>query len=202
LTNGAGPEEVLLQSSQIDIPMDWSSDGRYILYRETDVKNGYDLLAVPVSGDKKSIPISTTPNEERDGQFSSDVRWVAYSSNVSGRAAIYVQPFPGPGGRVTVSTSGGAQPRWRHDGKEIFYLAPDKSLMSVPLKFSADGSAIEPGIPVPLFRTRILSNVALGGKQQYDVTRDGQRFLAIVAPDDAAASPITILLNWKHAKDN
>lgn len=199
LASGAGTEELFLNSPLSKLPADWSSDGRFILYRETHPENGYDLWAVPTSGDKKPIPVATTSNEERDGQFSRDVRWVAYSSNVSGRSEIYVQPFPGPGGKVPVSTVGGAQPRWRHDGKEIFYIAADNSLMSVPLKFSASGDSVEPDTPVLLFRTRIFSNVT-GGKQQYAVSRDGQRFLAIVPPEDAAVSPITVLLNWKPPK--
>jgi len=189
LANGAGSEELIVQSSQVTLPTDWSSDGRFILYRDTDPKNGLDLWALPTSGEKKPIPVATTSNEERDGQFSPDVRWVAYSSNVSGRSEIYVQPFPGPGGRVPVSTNGGAQPRWRHDGKEIFYIAPDNSLVSVPIKISASGDSIEPGTPGTLFRTRIFGNVILGGKQQYAVSRDGQRFLAIVPSADAAVSP-------------
>ena len=186
-----------MQSPQGKFPTDWSSDGRYILYREIDAKNGFDQWALPVYGDKKPIPLATTPFEERDGQFSPDVRWVVFSSSESGRSEIYVQPFPGPGGKVQISTNGGAQPRWRHDGKEIFYIAADNTLMSVPIKVSPAGDSVEPSAPVSLFRTRVFSNVVLGGKQQYAVSRDGQRFLMIVSAEDAAVSPITVLLNWK-----
>ena len=151
---------------------------------------------MPVSGDKKPIALVTTSFDERDGQFSPDVRWVAFSSNESGRSEIYVQPFPGPGGKVQISTNGGAQPRWRHDGKEIFYIAADNTLISVPIKLSTAGGSVEPSAPVSLFRTRVFSNVVLGGKQQYAVSHDGQRFLMLSA-EDAAVAPITVLLNWK-----
>jgi eukaryotic-like serine/threonine-protein kinase len=201
LASGVGPEEMLLQSPQNQLPSDWSADGRFILFRLTDQKNGYDLWALPTFGDRKSIPVATTLFEERDGQFSPDSRWVAYSSNESGRSEIYAQPFPEPGGKVQISTNGGTQPRWRHDGKEMFYLAPGNSLMSVPIKVSTGGDSLEPGPPVTLFRTRIVSNAVAGGRQEYAVARDGQRFLAVAASGDTAASPITILLNWKPPRN-
>lgn len=199
---GAGTEELILASAQNKLSADWSSDGRFILYRETDPKNGNDLKALPLFGEQKPIPIATTAFEERDGQFSPDVRWVAYSSNESGSPEIYVQPFPGSGGKVRISTNGGTQPRWRHDGKEIFFIGPDNSLMSAPIKLSQDGSAIEPGTPLPLFHTRLVATTyATGGKQQYTVSRDGQRFLLIASQEEAAQSPITVLLNWKPPKE-
>jgi Tol biopolymer transport system component len=201
LASGVGPEEMLLQGPQNQVPSDWSPDGRFILFRLTDQKNGYDLWALPTFGDRKPIPVATTLFEERDGQFSPDSRWVTYSSTESGRSEIYAQPFPGPGGKVQISTNGGAQPRWRHDGKEIFYIAPDNSLMSVPIHVSTRGDSLEPGPAVALFRSRIVANAVAGGKQEYAVTRDGQRFLAVAATGDTAASPITILLNWKPPRN-
>jgi Tol biopolymer transport system component len=177
---------------------DWSSDGRFILYRETDPKT-YDLYAWEL-GAKKRIPVAATPSAERDGQFSHDARWVAYASDESGPFEIYAQPFPGPGSKVRISTGGGLQPRWRRDGKEIFYVAPDNTLMSVPVQFSGPDS-MEPGAAVQLFRTNIINNPLFVPKPAYVVSPDGQRFLMIVF-DDTAASSITMLLHWKPPKEN
>jgi len=120
---------------------------------------------------------------------------MAYQSNESGRYEIYVQPFPGPGGKEPVSTNGGAQVRWRRDGKELFYIALDSRLMAVPIQLAAGGQAIEPGAPVPLFAARIGEVVPPLERQQYIVSSDGQRFLMNTVTDDAA--PITVILNWK-----
>ena len=91
------------------------------------------------SGDKKPFPFLKTPFDERDGQFSPDGKWIAYQSNESGRFEIYVQPFPGPGGKFQISADGGAQPRWNKNGKEIFYVSLDSKMMAVPVKLSPDG---------------------------------------------------------------
>ncbi len=119
------------------------------------------------------FPFVQTPFDEMTGQLSADGRWVAYESNESGSAQIYVRPFPGPGGQSQVSTAGGSQPRWRSDGKELFYVAPDSRLMAVPLTVSADNETLDSGAPVPLFVTRLASGSNIPGsvmsKPQYAV---------------------------------
>ena len=102
-------------------------------------------------GERKPFPVVQTPFDEAAGQLSPDGRWVAYQSNESGSVEIYVRPFPGPGGQWQVSTAGGSQPRWRSDGKELFYVAPDARLMAVPIAVGADSQTLESGAPVPLF---------------------------------------------------
>jgi Tol biopolymer transport system component len=150
---GAENEAVLGEESpQIKFPRDWSPDGRILLHSRTDDR-GANLWALPLDGDRKPFPVANTPFEELQGQFSPDGRWVAYQSNESGQNEIYVQPFPGPGGKWQVSTKGGASPRWRHDGQEVFYLAPDATLMAVPIRVR--GSSLEQDTPVALFRARI-----------------------------------------------
>ena len=110
-----------------------------------------------------------------------------------------MQPFMERGGKLQISTGGGIAPRWRDDGKELFYVAPDGTLMGVPIAVSKDGKALEPGKPVPLVSARIVSRGYVGAdKPQYAVTPDGQRFL-IVVPGDEAPSPVTLILNWKPA---
>jgi hypothetical protein len=120
-----------------------------------------------------------------------------YRSNESGRDEIYVQAFPGPAGKQQVSTAGGSQPRWRRNGKELFYVAADTKLMSVPVALPAEGQTLKVGVPVPLFRTRLVG--VDQPKAQYAVAPDGQRFLMNVIADEATASLITIVQNWTAA---
>jgi len=132
--------------------------------------------------------------EERNGQFSPDGRWVAYQSNVTGRFEIYVQPFPDPGGKWQVSTAGGTFPRWRADGKELFFIAPNAKLMSAPITTS--GPTLEAGSPTALFQTHIVSGGLAGLQSQYAVSRDG-RFLINTQVEESNTTPITLILNWK-----
>ena len=123
------------------------------------------------------------------GVIGADGRWIAYESNETGRVEVFVQPFPGPGRNWQISTSGGTVPQWRGDGREIFYLAPDNRLMAVPVKLDASTPAVDAGIPVALFPVR--------PGTFYAATPDGQRFLINTPVDEATASPITVVLNWK-----
>ena len=181
-------------------PEDWSSDGRFLLYFQNDPKTGYDLWVLPLFGERKPFPFVNTSFIERNGQFSPDGRWVAYESNESGRNEIYVQAFPGPGGKWQVSTGGGIEPRWRRDGKELFYIALDGKLMAAPIQ--AAGQALEAGAPISLFQTRIVGGGQSGWRQQYAVAPDGQRFLINITVDESTASPITIVTNWARALKN
>jgi hypothetical protein len=146
-----------------------------------------------MAGGGKPVPVAPSRFNERDGQFSPDGRWVAYGSDDSGRSEIYVQPFPGPGDKTQVSTAGGAQVRWRGDGKELFYVALDAQLMAVPVQLPSSGSTIVAGRPVPLFATHI-GGALVPIRTQYAVTRDGQRFLMRTVSEDTP--PISVILNW------
>jgi Tol biopolymer transport system component len=201
--SGAGAEELLLATTRIKKIEGWSPDGRYIVYSSPSETNtsGQDLWLLPLVGDRKPSAIVQNGFSVRNGQFSPDGRWIAYESNESGRYEIYAQPFPGPGERVQISTTGGAQARWRRDGRELFYIAIDDGLMAVPLRYSAGGRAIDVGAAVHLFATRIRGGAIQGGgnKQQYVVSGDGQRFLINTAVVDVV-SPITLILNWKRSR--
>src|SRR5436309_7264790 len=133
--------------------------------------------------------------EEREGQFSPDGKWIAYQSNESGRFEIYVQPFPGPGGKFQISTKGGAQRRWNKNGKEIFYVSLDSKMMAAPVKLMPDGPSLETAAPGTLFPVRIAGGPLPGvARQQYAVSSDGQRFLVNLEVDEGTASPITLNL--------
>jgi hypothetical protein len=144
---------------------------------------------LPVSGDRKPRIFLQSEFLLRHAQFSPDGQWIAYSSSESGKEEIYVAPFPGPGGKRQVSMSGGGTPRWRRDGKELFYLAPDKKLMSAEV--NGKGGMFEIGTVRQLFQTRATSPALL-----YDVTADGQRFLVINSVEAEEASPLTLVVNW------
>lgn len=140
-----------------------------------------------------------TPFDEREGQFSDDSKWIAYQSDESGRVEVYVQPFPRPGGKWQISTNGGAQPRWRRDGKELFYISLNGQMMAAPIPLDPKGQAVEPGTSVALFPRQIAEDRVLGStnKHQYAVTRDGQRFLIASVKEETASLPIMLVLNWK-----
>jgi Tol biopolymer transport system component len=189
-SSGAGAEEVLLEDNLDKFPSSWSPDGRFILYRASVGQTGRGLFLLPLSGDHKPVRFLSTKFEEGFGQFSPDGRWVAYRSDESGRNEVYVVPFPGPGGKWQISTAGGSLPRWRHDGTEIFYLAPDNKLMAATV--NGKGTNFEVGAIKPLFETRI----AMGGRYRYAVSADGQQFLITTVQEQAASAPITVVLNW------
>jgi dipeptidyl aminopeptidase/acylaminoacyl peptidase len=152
-------------------------------------------------GDGKPFSVVRANGDERQGQFSPDGRWVAYVSNEGGIDQIYIQPFPGTGGKQQASTNGGVDPRWRRDGRELFYVAPDGKLMAVAIHVEPDGG-LDHAPPVALFPTRLATGagVTIGfrSKAQYAVAPDG-RFLMNVTVDDNAVSPISIVLNWQAA---
>jgi serine/threonine protein kinase len=198
LSSGAGADELLLESDDNKAAWDWSPDGRFLLFRRIDPQTGYDLWILPVSGDKKPFPFLKAPFDQRNGQFSPDGKWIAYQSNESGRFQIYVQPFPGPGGKFQISSNGGAQVRWNKNGKEIFYVSLDSKMMAASVKLSADGQSLETGTPAALFPVRIAGGPLPGyaSRQHYAVSSDGQRFLVNLDVDEGTASPITLILNW------
>jgi dipeptidyl aminopeptidase/acylaminoacyl peptidase len=195
-SNGAGMEELLLETPNDKSPQDWSRDGSFLLYSEQDPKAGGDLKALPITGnERKPVVVTNTPFNERSGQFSPDGRWVAYATDESGRYEIVVQPFPAPGGKWQVSISGGLQPRWRADGRELYFIAPDAKLMAASVNASA--ATFAAAAPVALFQTRILGGgTNLPSRPYYAVSRDG-RFLILQSAGEAAVSPITLLQNWK-----
>jgi eukaryotic-like serine/threonine-protein kinase len=200
---GLGDPELLLKSGPeaggTTFPNDWSRDGRFILYHSRGEKTRIDVWALPLFGDRKPHPVLNTEFDDGPAQVSPDGRWLAYRSDASGTYEIYVQSFTADGragsGRVRISTNGGGQPRFRPDGQELFYLSGDGRLMAVPI--TGHGATFEHGEPKVLFKTRTLPPI-VEVQFEYDVTRDGQRFLMGTILDGPNAMPPapTIVLNW------
>jgi hypothetical protein len=181
---------------------DWSKDGRFVLYQIPGINTGQDLWIAPQldakpSSDGKPFPYAQGPFDEQNGSFSPDGRWIAYVSNESGADEVYVQPFPLSGGRWQISTGGGTVPRWRQDGRELFYVGADRNLMAVPVRTA--GASLEPGIPNRLFPIPLFSGVVI--RDEYAPSADGTRFLVSRAPGDAVAVPITVVVNWRASQE-
>lgn len=192
-SNGAGKGKLLFDSGNDAVPLHWSPDGRHLLFCVTDSKTGTDLWVKPMP-DGKPVPYLSGPFVENKGQFSPDGRWIAYMSAESGAGYdIFVQSFPLGSGKIKISTTGGQDPRWRRDGKEIYYIGPH-GIMAVDVKTSPN---FEVGIPKrissPEFRPPFIGSVG----SRYDVTADGKRFLQISPTGNAAPAPITVVLNWQ-----
>ncbi len=195
LASGAGEEELLVASKNLAVPKSWSPDGNILVFAQINPGTGADLMAVPLNGDRKPFPIVQTNATEDQGQFSPDGHWLAYTSNESGQAEVYVIPFPPtPGTKWLVSRGGGAQPRWRRDGKELFYISADSQMMSVEV---STRPTFKSGTPHPLFQSDIVDTGIRTGPISWDLAPDGKRFL-IITPNSSETSTVTILLNWRE----
>ena len=186
---GTGQDALLLESALPNLPTDWSRDGRYVIYRQIDPQAKYDIWAIDL-GERKPFPLLQTEANEAAAVLSPDGRWMAYSSDESGRYEIYVQSFPGGGSKRQISTGGGIGPHWRGDGRELYYHAPDGKLMAAPVTI---GTSLEVGTPVALFEFRPATNAIT---PYYSVTRDGQRFLLSTIVETEPNAPLTVVVNW------
>ncbi len=191
--NGTGKEELLASGSINNRPLDWSRDGKFIVYQSYGGATGTDLFLLPMQGDQKPVPYLQTPFNEGDAQFSPDGRWMAYASNESGQTQVYVQAIPASGAKWQISPAGGDQPMWRSDGKELYYISTDHKLMAVSIK---NDSAFEAGAPQPLFELDPIFPPFFGGFV-YQPAANGQKFLVLERVGGEVAQPITVVLNWQ-----
>jgi Tol biopolymer transport system component len=190
-SSGAGGEELLLKTEDVKFANDWSLDGRHVLYNVMS-RQSFDLWVLPLFGERRPEPFVRTEFQEAGGRFSPDGRWIAYISNESGRYEVYVQSFPASGGKWQVSNGGGGSPRWRRDGRELFYLSADgKQLMAVEVDGTSD--TFKAGVPKPLFEPRV---GAISGDSPYDAAADGRRFLINAIVEEKVPAPVTVVLNW------
>jgi Tol biopolymer transport system component len=184
---GAGAEEELLIDATDKHPSSWSPDGNYLLYSTGDT--AADLWVLPLGGDRKPFPFLRSAVAESDGRFSPDGRWIAYVANDADGTHVYVAAFPASGAKYQASAQAGIDPRWRRDGKELFYLAPGNMLTAVAVSTQGDNLVL--GEERPLFRLPIS-----GARSRYDVAPDG-RFLAAAIPDDMNGSQAAeVIVNW------
>lgn len=193
--NGAGGEELLVQTKKLAVPLSWSPDGRFMVYVQINPETGADLLAIPVTGDRKPFVVVQTAATDNQGQFSPDGHWLAYTSNESGQSEIYAIPFPpsSSGVKWLVSRGGGVQPRWRRNGRELFYISQDSKMMSVEVTTQP---VFQSGTPHALFQTEIVDTGIRNGPMSWDLAPDGNRFLIITA-NSSDTSSLTVALNWR-----
>lgn len=190
--SGLGNSEVVFESKdQQKNVVDWSPDGRYVVYDITTAPAG--LWILPLFGDRKPFPFIQGGFDARQARFSPDGRYIAYASDESGDYEIYVQTFPEQGGKWQVSTGDGRYPEWRRDGKEIYFVSAGK-LMTVGV--DTTGSQFQAGTPKPLFEEHFGGGSAINPNAIYRVSADGQRFLAVTTAGQQGPSPITVVLNW------
>jgi serine/threonine protein kinase len=203
--SGAGNEELLLKSGENKFVQDVSRDGRFLMYSQNGA-GVMDLWVLPLgpqggaNGSAPGMPMPYLKTEfyESEGRFSPDGHFVAYNSNSSGRSEIYVQPFPDPSkGKWQISRTGGTHPRWRHDGRELFYISADLKMMAVEVSLTP---TFTPSVPKVLFPASISGGGAVSNVTRYDVTGDGRKFLiASVQGSESGppSAPITVVLNWQ-----
>jgi len=188
--DGSGSEQEIAEAGADAFnSLDWSPDGKYILTRR---HNELWYITMPECTQKPLIQGWVV----KAAQFSPDGRWVAYASNESGSMEVYVAPFPAANGKWQVSTGGGQEPRWRKDGKELFYLSADSKMMAATV---SAGASFASGSPVFLFQTHRRIPISSQDTFSYDVSADGQKFLIATQVDESAAAPLSVLLNWTSA---
>jgi Tol biopolymer transport system component len=195
----AGGEDLIARLEIPAWPTDWTADGRYLVVATPAFgKSGssMDVAVIETAGARGLQPLIATEANEAQARVSPDGRWIAYTSDESGTPEVYIQQFPGPGERIAVSAGGGAQPAWRRDGRELFYVDLDRRLMSVPME---TGLHIIAGKPRPLFELPSYGfDIFYGVRNVYDVAPDGDRFL-VLTRDEREASSLTVVTNFTSA---
>jgi Tol biopolymer transport system component len=181
-------EELVFTNSATIHPTTWSPDGRFLLFEQTDPATASDIWVLPMQGDRSPHPYLATRFSEAEAHFSPDGKWVAYTSDESGRSEVYVQSFPEPHEKVQMSTRGGVSPRWAYSGRELYFLSIERRLMAVQVALS---DPLRVGTPTPLF------DAAVGiGENRYAASHDGKRFLLNVGTAEGSSAPLVVVLNW------
>jgi eukaryotic-like serine/threonine-protein kinase len=199
--DGSGVVQPLAEGSQFSTPTDWSRDGQYLVFTHQDAKTLLDVWFLPLnSSERKPVPFLQSAANEHWARLSPDGRWMAYVSDGAGRDEVYVRPFPSGDGQWQISSAGGTEPRWRRDGKELFFIAADGSMMAAAVASETTGTRLVflPGASQPLFDTHSQPINTLAWR--YDVTPDGKRFLlALPVGASAGPPPLNVVVNWDAA---
>ncbi len=195
-----GAEQLLLRTDNTSAPSDWSRDGKYLLYTEIDPKTHGDIWYLPFDSSGKpgaAVAYLKTEFNESQGQFSPDGYWVAYVSNESGKYEVYARPFPSGGGHMRISNNTGSFPRWRADGKELYYFS-NSGLMAVPMQKGRDG-LLQAGVPKALFDLQTRGTIPEANFFYYSPSADGQRFLINILTD-ASLPTLNVITNWENSQ--
>jgi serine/threonine protein kinase len=192
-SGGTGDDQLFLHTDSAKYPTDWAPDGSYIVYHANS-QPGWDIWMAPVSPRREEPrPLVQTEFDEAQGKVSPDGHWLAYTSfKTSDRPEVFVQAIKGEAHQWQISVAGGADPHWRGDGSELFYVQPDGMLMSVSMRLHG---TFDPDRPRALFR---LPGIRIGAPyfSSYDVDPSGKRFLVRVPLESARTRPFTVLVNW------
>jgi Tol biopolymer transport system component len=187
--DGVGLDERLTTAPATQVPTSITPDGRTLAFSQADSKNGFDLWLLSLS-DRRVTPFLQTQFNDRQAMFSPDGQWVAYTSDESGHDEVYVRPFPGPGSRTAVSVGGGSDPRWRRDGRELFYRNGDMVMSSE----TTVGPRLSAASPRPVAR---VNRIASGFGLDYDVAADGRRIVGLIERGVPTTLPeLHVVLNW------
>jgi Tol biopolymer transport system component len=187
---GIGGDELLLEGEGQKSLEAWSPDGKTLLFNV----DSREIFAVPVAAERRPVPVLQGQFPHVQGQWSPDGRWIAYASNESGRQEIFVQSYPPTGGKFQISTTGGAEPVWRRDGNELFFLSGTKL---AAVEINATGSSFDAGVARDLFDVPTI--VGSVRRNRFVATGDGQRFLVVTAPHGLDRTPFWVVLNWPAA---
>ena len=194
---GSGTEKHLLSGSSNYTPMSWSSDGKWLLGQKRAAgAPTFDLFGVPMNEDPpREVPLVVTQFHEYQPALSPDGTLLAYGSTESGNDGdLYVQAFPGPGGKWRISTNSGGEPHWRGDGRELFYIDNSRNVLSVSVEPGVGGKPPKFGLPKILFNAPVSRDFTI--RNRFDVTKDGQRFLVVSVAGGATVAPTTVVLDW------
>jgi Tol biopolymer transport system component len=193
--SGAGGDEELFASSSNSLAIDWSRNGRFILYQTVHPSTRSDIWALPMAPRGQPFAVANSARNERQAQLSPDGRWVAFASDESGRDEIWVQAFPEAREKWPVSASGGSQPQWRRDGRELYYISRDLKLMAVDVDSAA--LSFDAGVPTPLFSLRFTDQ--LSARNNFMPTADGRRFLINTSYAEGGTGSLAVVLGWTAA---
>ncbi|MGE3844291.1 MAG: TolB family protein, partial [Vicinamibacterales bacterium] len=188
----AGDDELILDTAERKFVSDWTSDGRHIVYISWNDTTKQDIWIVPAEGNREPVPFARSMGSDVQAKVSPDGRWMAYASDDSGTLEVYLDTFPVPGKRIVVSSGGAGQPQWRRDGRELFYLSRNGTVMSVPVDWRASPRI---GAATPLFRGSFVGSL-MDDRAIYAVSADGQRFLLSSVDLAEPSRLISVIANW------
>jgi Tol biopolymer transport system component len=193
-SDGSGPAQRILENENDNYPCSWSPDGKVLAFLEISPDTGNDIWMYPTGDEQQPYPFINTPSSEMQAQFSPDGRWLAYTSNESGRPEVYVQPFPGPGGKWQVSKDGGFAPIWASDGSTIYFATPQESVMSTSVRSAPHFTVTK---LQELFTLRGGTGFVAG--RSFDISPDGQRFVFAQSQEPRETTQLNLIFDWVEA---